>query len=138
MDALEKTYLRLHGMFRTDWTPDPERDAEFAAELEALIRYRQATHLAAHNGMLKASDPSSLPSGNPFWRAGVPLGAAAEDARKWLARAHKAISDDTLTILRAVVLEDQSLDQARKRVERCSLGAAEHMLRNAADSLRDL
>ena len=130
-DVLTKTYRRLRGI------PDPERDAELAAELEALIRYREAIHLAGHQGALKAFDPCSV-STTPFWRAGVPLGAAAEDARRWLTKAHAAVRGDALAILRSVVLEDRPLEQARKDVGRCSLAAAEHLLRNAADKLRDV
>ena len=107
-----------------------------AAELEALIRYRWATCLAAHNGSLKANDPAHFRSARPFLRSDVPLSSAAEDARRWLARVHNVIQGDALTILRAVVIEDMSLEMARRQIGRCSVAGAEILLRNAADMLR--
>lgn len=121
MDGLAKTYIRLQG--RSSWIPDPE----LAAELEALLRYRQAIQLAAHHCALE----STLPS-----RPGVPLEAATEDARRWLARAHKVVTGDTRTVMRAVVLDDLSLGRACRRVGQCSLTRAERLLRDAADKLR--
>jgi hypothetical protein len=112
--------------------------ADVLAEYAALLRYEDAIYLAAHNGNVRSVDPRRTICNSPFWRPGVPLGAAAEDARRWLAKAHKVISGDTLTILRAVVLDDLSLDQARKKVGRCSIAGAEHLLRNAADRLRNV
>jgi hypothetical protein len=127
-----KIYARLKGRTaESDWP-------ELGAELEVLSRYQNATLLAGHTGNLRAHDPAYPAGTAPFWRAGLPLGAVAEDARRWLARAHKAIPTDALKILRAVVIDNLSLDDARKRVGRCSAAGAEILLRNAADRLRDL
>lgn len=49
---------------------------------------------------------------------------------------HNVIQGDALTILRAVVIEDMSLEMARRQIGRCSVAGAEILLRNAVDMLR--
>jgi hypothetical protein len=129
---IAKIYARLRARTpQSDW-PD------LAADLAVLARYQTAMEIAGHAGNLRAHDPSHLSMSAPFWRPGLPLGAVAEDARRWLARAHRAIPIDALKILRAVVIENLSLNDARKCLGRCSSAGAEVLLRNAAEALRSL
>jgi hypothetical protein len=74
--------------------------------------------LAGHAGVLRAQDPAAGRRSAPFWPPGLPLGAQAEAARKWLALAHEALSRPLLTIVQAVVVYDHSLEVARTQLGR--------------------
>ena len=50
---------------------------DILAEYAALLKYENAIYLAAHNGNVRSVDPTRIHT-SPFWRPGVPLGAAAE------------------------------------------------------------
>jgi hypothetical protein len=110
--ALASIYGRIKAR-----TPS-SRWGDLAQKLAALVRYREAVQLAGHRGVLRAQDPTAVGRSAPFWRPGLPLGAQAEAAHKWLALGHEALSRPLLTIVQAVVVHDHPLEVARTQLGR--------------------